>query len=127
MENWRRGGDSNSRDPFRSTRFPSARTRPLCDLSIEQKRRAVYVAAFVHASAVLRRLAGLKALAQRAKEARRDLHRHVTLRHGVEHALLLNICLIHALRGAHGVTAAIADAVSFACFDTSVSHFGCRE
>src|SRR3989339_1066915 len=32
-EGWRRGGDSNPRDPFRSTRFPSARTRPLCDLS----------------------------------------------------------------------------------------------
>jgi hypothetical protein len=30
---WRRGGDSNPRDPFGSTRFPSARTRPLCDLS----------------------------------------------------------------------------------------------
>ena len=30
---WRRGGDSNPRNPCRFTRFPSVRTRPLCDLS----------------------------------------------------------------------------------------------
>ncbi len=30
---WRREGDSNPRDPLRSTVFPGLRTRPLCDLS----------------------------------------------------------------------------------------------
>ena len=30
---WRRGRDSNPRDPFGSTCSPSRRTRPLCDLS----------------------------------------------------------------------------------------------
>ena len=32
-DSWRRGGDSNPRDPCESTRFPSERTKPLCDLS----------------------------------------------------------------------------------------------
>jgi hypothetical protein len=31
---WRRGRDSNPRTPFDVTRFPSVRTRPLCDLSL---------------------------------------------------------------------------------------------
>lgn len=31
--NWRREGDSNSRDPCGSTSFPTMRTRPLCDPS----------------------------------------------------------------------------------------------
>ena len=34
-ENLRRGGDSNSRYPFGYTAFPRRRTRPLCDLSIQ--------------------------------------------------------------------------------------------
>jgi hypothetical protein len=39
---WRRGGDSNPRDPCRSTRFPSGRTRPLCDLSFFRKASPLY-------------------------------------------------------------------------------------
>lgn len=35
--NIRRGGDSNPRAPLRTTRFPSVRTRPLCDLSIDKE------------------------------------------------------------------------------------------
>ena len=30
---WRRGGDSNSRSPYRLTRFRGERNRPLCHLS----------------------------------------------------------------------------------------------
>lgn len=33
----RRGGDSNPRAPLRTTRFPSVRTKPLCDLSITKE------------------------------------------------------------------------------------------
>ena len=34
LEHWRMGGDSNSRDPFGYTRFPSVRDRPLCHPSM---------------------------------------------------------------------------------------------
>ena len=40
---WRRERDLNPRTPFGVTRFPSVRTRPLCDLSLFYKLRPVEI------------------------------------------------------------------------------------
>ena len=40
---WRREGDSNHRDFCKPTRFPSVRTRPLCDLSYFISKLGFYI------------------------------------------------------------------------------------
>lgn len=48
QEDKRRGGDSNPRAPLRTTRFPSVRTKPLCDLSITKEVNTVSTSLCYH-------------------------------------------------------------------------------
>lgn len=55
---WRREGDSNPRNPCRFTRFPSVRTRPLCDLSNLRRRLPAEALAKVGFVSVIERPSG---------------------------------------------------------------------
>jgi hypothetical protein len=65
---WRRERDLNSREPCGSTRFPSVRTRPLCDPS-------VYLLYFCYSRCFLFRSEFTLDLFQRAEAPGADLER----------------------------------------------------